>query len=103
MSTEKLKVKVTTPRYFEIGKIKEFAVEFVKYTRSTMMLSAFSTGENNGLTIEDVFEKFTNLPEWKNIYPANWHNELEDAKKEIALLVDNNNNLKGRVEQLETK
>ena len=92
-----------TPRYFDIGKIKEFCCAFAEYIQATGQLSALSTGENHGLTYGEMFEKFVSGNDWKSLYPANFHNELKEVYKELELVVKNNNDLKDEIEKLQLK
>lgn len=95
------KIKVTTPRFFEIESIGECLLAFLDFYNKTAVLGYGSTGENHGIKPKELLKRFAKLPEWHKRYAINWHNELESIKQERDLLVQNNSDLKDKVSQLE--
>lgn len=82
---------------------KQTAIRFLEYYCKTYPLSFDSTGKNNGLSADELFDKFIKLPEQSDLIPMGYNKELEAAHKEIVQLVKNNNDLKDTVECLQLR
>jgi len=92
-------VKAATKVYSEED-LKTLSIKFLKYFEATAKLAFDSTGENHGLTLSKIFDKFIKIeslkqpktPKWfvaeMEQYPINYHKDLWHNKLKTTTIND---------------
>lgn len=86
-----------------LRKHSQVAIAFLNYYLQTGLLAFGSTGENQGVPPDELWNRFIAKGPGQNMAPMGFNSEIEQLTRERDLVVKNNNQLKQQVTELELK